>query len=72
MPMRGELPSPATAIHASKIKNRKSWLMELFTNQDLIAVLLFSGIGLLLAIDLMLRFPMFWETDFGSLYFGVG
>jgi hypothetical protein len=46
--------------------------MELFTNQDLIAVLLFSGIGLLLAIDLMLRFPMFWETDFGSLYFGVG
>jgi hypothetical protein len=67
--MRGELPSPATSIHALKIKNRKSWLIG---KQDLIVVLLFSGIGLSPAIDPMLRFPMFWKTDYGSLYFGIG
>ncbi|MGB7560289.1 MAG: hypothetical protein WBL99_02355 [Candidatus Acidiferrales bacterium] len=62
MPMRGELPPVSTRAYArrpSALENAWSQLAAAVCNNDVQAVVLFCGIGLLLTINVIVRFPEF-------------
>jgi hypothetical protein len=65
MPMRDELPAIPVRSRARALQAQTAWSRFLATisNPDLQAVVGFSTIGLLIAINLILRFP-----DFGVYY----
>jgi hypothetical protein len=65
MPMRGELPTISARSRARPSAAQTAWsrLYATISNPDLQAVVGFCTIGLLIAINLILRFP-----DFGEYY----
>jgi hypothetical protein len=66
MPMRGELPAvTARPLFARASIARIAWsrVVAVLPDRNLQAVALFSAIGLLLALNMMLRFP-----EIGAFY----
>jgi hypothetical protein len=64
MPMRGELPTITTRIHtrASQFKTVWSRLAAVLFDPELQTVVAFSMIGLLVMLNVILRFPDFGQT----------
>jgi hypothetical protein len=64
MPMRGELPTITTRIHtrASQFKTVWSRLAAVLFDPALQTVVAFSMIGLLVMLNVILRFPDFGQT----------
>jgi hypothetical protein len=64
MPMRGELkPAPVrSGARAPAVKSRRNWFVTALSNPDLHTVFFFCAIGLLLTLNVVLRFPNFGET----------
>ena len=68
MPMRGELPTATaqTYTRETAAETFRSWALALVSNGDLQAVVAFALIGLLLIVNVVLRFPDFGQA-FASL-----
>ncbi len=65
MPMRGELPAVAARTYAPATAAGTAWsrFIVAISNRDLHFVVAFCAIGLLLVINVILRYP-----DFGAIF----
>jgi hypothetical protein len=68
MPMRGELPAATTRTADGVSVGTSAWSLAIavVSDQDLQAVVWIALIGILLTVNVMLRFPDFGQT-FASL-----
>jgi hypothetical protein len=64
MPMRGELPTIRARTHAqaSPVATGWSWFVAVISDPELHTIVAFSMIGILVMLNVALRFPEFGQT----------